>query len=225
MSTMFDTLKDLPLLKGLSNEQFYEFLEKTNLQFINYADGDTVIRSGENCEHIKFVISGELRSIRAICGGEVVITHSLPPGSVISPEYLFGIDTRFPFDAYAVGKVSMLQFRKDQYMKLLQSNDIFLMNFSNYLSLHAQRPIISYSQFYGRSLADMLALWISFYTKSGSRNISVRCSTETLGELSGISDIASELETLSKKGLILTDDNVINILSRDEMIEFAQQSR
>ena len=53
MATMYETIMNLPLLKGVSKELVSSFLEKTHVQFVNFNDGEKLIEEGETCSYIK----------------------------------------------------------------------------------------------------------------------------------------------------------------------------
>lgn len=224
MTTMYETIMDLPLLKGISAEQVSAFLEKTHVQFLNYKKGDRILRRGDLCSHIKFVISGEVRLSHSNLAGNMIVSETMESGSVIQPEYLFGMKNEYSADATALGQVAIMQFSKEQYFRLLQTDMIYMLNLLNYLSLHSQRPVEAVEIISDGSLEDQLALWVMTMTEASSRQIEVKCTRENLRRITNLSDrvIDLSLKELKNRGLIAYSRQKITILSRASIIEAAR---
>ena len=60
METMFDTLLQLPLFQGLCHEDFTSILDKVKLHFIKHKAGETIIKSGNPCTQLCFLLKGEI---------------------------------------------------------------------------------------------------------------------------------------------------------------------
>ena len=104
MSTMYEMIMDLPLFKGVGKDQVSLFLEKTNVGFSNYNDGDTVIALGEEATMVKFVISGSVKIIHSLASCPIMIEEYCDPGRVLGADRLFGMTTGYPFWVKAVGQ-------------------------------------------------------------------------------------------------------------------------
>ena len=66
------------------------------------------------------------------------ISHELRAPEVIAPDYLFGLDTSYPFTLRAIENCGILQLSKNDYVEMLQSDKVFLYNILNYLSRNSQ---------------------------------------------------------------------------------------
>ncbi len=80
--------------------------------FLKYPDGEKIVTSGEECNHLKFLISGEIRSELITQNEKMRITELIQAPNVIAPDHLFGRDTYFPANLYAVGTVGIMQIEK-----------------------------------------------------------------------------------------------------------------
>lgn len=220
MASMYETIMNFPLFKGVSAQQVSDFLEKTNVQFINFKDGDTIIEENEECSHVKFIVVGNARTFMQNYNKTLTISELRVAGTVFSPEYLYGMETRYPYKAIAVGPVSIMQFRKDEYMSLLQRNKIYLINYLNYLSLHSQRPIQSLRLINNGEFKEILAQWLIAMTTNESINIRIMGNLETISKATNIelSKLNEELERLRQKDILDYDENLIRIHSRRDLI-------
>ena len=221
MATMYETIMNLPLLKGVSKELVSSFLEKTHVQFVNYNDGEKLIEKGETCSYIKYIISGRVKVTNRNYSGTLAIEEIRTAGAVLAPEHLFGMETKYPFDAVAEGNVSVMQFSKEQYMNLLQTDTIYMLNYLNYLSYHSQRPIIAIKLLSDGSFESQLALWVMSMTDSDSAEIRIICDMENLLKMTHFSpyEMESALQRIKSDGLIDYDENKIIIKSRSRLID------
>ena len=56
MSSMFEILMNLPLFRGVSHEKLAQVVGEAKFHFLKYPAGEPVVREGESCTHIAFVI-------------------------------------------------------------------------------------------------------------------------------------------------------------------------
>lgn len=219
---MYETIMALPLFKGVSKDLVSIFLEKTHVEFVNYTAGEDIIVKGESCDIVRFVITGSVKVRVTNHIGNLSITEHCHTGTVLAPEYLFGLDVTYPYDVKAIGDVSIMQFSKEQYINLLQSNTIYMLNYLNYLSYHSQRPIHAIKLLGDGSFQSQLALWIMTFTASGSTNIEVQCDWEDLLKMTRHTEeeMIAAIRILSANNLISMSENSISIRSRRDLIDY-----
>lgn len=225
MHTMYERLMTLPIFKGVGPEQLSLFLEKTHLDFDNYEAGGVIADYGEECEGLKCVLSGRIRVVHNLSGGRAKLIAEYGPGKVLGLERLYGMDTRFGHVVRALTECGTMSFSKQQYMSLVQNNNICLINFLNYLSLRAQRVEHSVEKLYANTLIGRMATILSLLTSRDSSRIIIK-------NIYDMSDFKTEdellvyrrdLETLSEKNLIsIKDNNTVEVLSRSALIDFAE---
>lgn len=139
MPSMYDTILELPLFKGIGEEQLSLMLEKTPMEFLKFEDGDVISKENDKVDSIDFILSGRVRQSYQLDNFPITIDEILIKGSLIGALHLFGMVTHNPSSAIALGKVSVMRMGKTQYMNLLQSHKIYILNFVNYLSAGAQK--------------------------------------------------------------------------------------
>lgn len=216
MATMYEMIMDLPLFKGVSKNQVSSFLEKTNVGFCNYQSGDVVIGVGDEVAMVKFVISGSVRIIHKLESLPIVIEETCDVGTVLGAERLFGISTGYAYEVVASGKLSIMQFSKEQYLNLLHSDRIYMLNFFNYLSLRAQRPVDALSQYSRGDLRSRISVLISVMTHHHSRDITLTMNDETLAKFgdTGVEAVMEWKDAAKRMELIRCKGDKIKIVSR-----------
>ena len=216
MATMYEIIMDLPLFKGVSKNQVSAFLEKTNVGFCNYQAGEVIIGEGEEVEMVKFLIVGAVRIIHKLESLPITIEETCDPGIVLGADRLFGISTGYACEVRSVGKTSIMQFSKEQYMNLLQTDRIYMLNFFNYLSLRGQRPENALSHYAAGDLRSRLSVMISILTHSSARDIALNVTDETLAKFGGmtIEEVIEWKDVAKRMELVSCKTNLIRILSR-----------
>ncbi len=223
MDSMYSTIMDLPLFKGISQNHVSAFLEKTHVSFVNFAKGEKLHESSQLCRSIRFVISGSVRVVHTHVSEICTISEVLSPGSVIGVDRLFGMNTQYCSNAEALTSVSVMEFSKDQYLRLLASDDIYLINVLNFLSRRAQISKDFLMLLYSGSLLGNLAFWISTLTDINSHSIEIQATIQALSTLTNISQtsVRSQLADLRESGLAGYSPGRIKINSRLDLINAA----
>lgn len=213
-------LMDLPLFKGVSKDQISMFLEKTNIDFRNYEPEETVISEGEEVAMVKFIISGFVRIVHRLESQSITIEETCGVGTVFGADRLYGISTDYPYEAKSIGRTSIMQFSKDQYVNLLISDRIYMLNFFNFLSLRAQRPVAMLNDYGGGDLRSRLSLLILAMTQPASYDIVIKSSVATLAKFGAMTEaeVAAWLEKAVKAGLIECGKGKVRILSRHRFL-------
>ena len=223
MASMYGTIMDLPPFKGISEDQVSAFLEKTNIEFQNLQKGETLYLEGEPCTDIKYLISGTIGRTHRLVSPRCTIKEILPAGTVFGAERLFGLNTCYADKAVAATPSSIMKFSKEQYLRLLASDEIYLMNVLNFLSLRAQRSIDSLNNIYSSSLLGHIGYWIATMTDRCSTGIEIQCNIKDLVEITGIriTDLKGQIRDLKRDGILSYTAGLFKINSRSEILEAA----
>lgn len=220
MDSMYEILMALPLFHGVSYSKISEVVGQTKFHFLKYLDGEKIVDAGEECTHIKFIISGAARISIDNSDRRFKVSQTLSAPDVIAPDYLFGRDTRYPCTAVAIESTGILQISKADYVKILNSDPIFLFNFLNFLSMNAQKSVGGVLALTTGSLEERIAFWIVALTQRGGTDIVLSCRQRDLYTLFGVqrTSFISTLEGMKERGLIDYDQNEIRITDRAQML-------
>lgn len=139
MATMYETILELPLFKGIGEEQLSLLLEKTPLEFLKFEEGEFVHGANQKVDALDFILSGKVRLSYTLKHYPISVEEICGKGHLLGAVNLFGMQTRYPSSALTLGKVSVMRVEKSQYMNILTSDRIFILNFVNYLSAAAQK--------------------------------------------------------------------------------------
>lgn len=222
MATMYETIMNLPLFKGLSHEQVSAFLEKTHITFSKYSDNEKIVSAEDRADVVRCVISGKIRVAHRI-GKEntLKITELQHNNNVLGADRLFGMDTTCGFEAYAVGNVSTMEFSKEQYMGLLSSGSIYLLNYLNFLSYRAQIRYSIFETYPEGRLKAICSRLIKAYCSKNSQEISLSFDMNSFAKFCNM-----DTETLYREMICLENTGIIRrtpvgfiVISLSEIID------
>lgn len=221
MDRMYEILMSLPLFNGVSRERLIEIVGSTKFHFLKFLEGETIVNEGEQCTHIKFIISGSARVSITNVTQRFTVSQTLEAPDVISPEFLFGMSNTYPCTVTAIKSVGILQIDKSDYLKILNSDRVFLYNFLNTLSMKAQKGIEGILALTTGALDQRLAYWIIALTQRSGKDITMTCKTRDLYSLFGVqrSSFMATLDEMKAKGYLDYEPGIIHIKSRQGLLD------
>ncbi|MEG1616270.1 MAG: Crp/Fnr family transcriptional regulator [Bacteroidales bacterium] len=216
MSDMYDLLLQLPLFQGINRARLGELIEKTKFHFLKYPAGSQIVTAGEQCTHLKFLISGRIRTEMTNLNGKMKISEEFEAPNVIAPNFLFGASTSYPFNIIALEDVGIMQIDKRTFITLMQSEEIFLLNMLNITSNRSQKCFDSFSFFTSGDMKEKLACWMLNYTNRKASNIRITCKQKDLYTFFGVqrSVFLFALNELKDMQIIDFNSKEIEILDR-----------
>ena len=164
MENIFDKLLHLPLFQGVSQERLQDTVEKVPFHFLKFRKGEKILSCGDECSHVRFVVSGRVRLEFESKVLKFKISHELEAPEVIAPDYLFGLDTSYPFSVTATESCGILQLAKQDYVAMLRTDDVFLFNILNYLSRNSQTRKSQLLNLGNASVQERLVMLVSAFT-------------------------------------------------------------
>lgn len=226
MASMFELLMELPLFKGVSHSRLAQVVGEAKFHFLKYPAGETIVRAREACTHLAFVISGKVESTIVNANGRFSVRQTLTAPAVISPDFLFGRVTEYPCTVTALESTSILKISKADYIKILYSDEVFLFNYMNTLSMNAQKALEGILSLTTGEIDERIAFWIIALTQPGSTDIRLSCRKRDLCSLFGVQRAAFELglASMHERGLIDYSNTELQVHSRQEMLKLLLQN-
>lgn len=220
MPSMFEQLMNLPLFRGVSLEKMSQVVGTAKLHFLKYPAGETLVRAGESCTHLTFVLSGSVRCSTVNASGRFAVGQTLTAPAVISPDFLFGRYTSYPSTVTAIDDVSILKISKNDYTKILSSDPVFMFNFLNILSANAQKAQHGILSLTTGEIDERIAFWISALTQQGSTDIVLSCRKRDLCSLFGTQRATFEtgLQSMKERGIIDFTSNELRVIDREKLL-------
>lgn len=218
---MFDTLLDLPLFRGVSRERITETIEKSKFHFLKYHFGEKVINTVDECASVCFVLSGEVKTTLEETESGIKIIQTFKGPEVLFPEFLFGPTTYYPLQATALSNTSILKVGKSDFLSILASDSIYLLNYLNYLSGKAQNYLLDELNSTNGSEMKRIAARILGLTSANALRIRIEATDVPLYEAFGEKreNFYAVLAQMKDKGIIDYNAKVILVKNRKELAE------
>lgn len=176
--TMYDVLMQLPVFQGISSDQLTDILEKIPFDFRHFEMGQTILKEGDVCDCATFILSGKVRMFTKTFGGRVNIEQEFEAPYTLPFYNLFGAETHLHDTVMAASSAGIMQLDKLNFLRVLQQNQILLINVLNMLSTHAQKQNKA-MDFSGEPDPVLrLASWMLALTERSASDITLYASTE-----------------------------------------------
>lgn len=220
MASKYEMIMDLPLFKGVGKEQVSVFLAKTHLYFENYEPGEIIVSKGEEVTMLRFVIAGEAVISHNLCEGKITLDEICNSGIVLGADRLYGMSLGYAADVRAYTKCSVMSFSKEQYLRLLHTDSIYLINFFNFLSRRSQRPVEAISHCSSCCIRSRISLLLKILTDPTSEKFIIYSNvTDLAGYLCcRPEELRKWVKTSEGEGLLEYSRGEIIILSRADFI-------
>ena len=219
---MYQQLMQLPLFQGVSSDRITALVEKLPFHFLKFRNGEQIFAAGDQCTHVRFIVSGQVRLETQFDNLRVSLLQTLTTPHVLAAEYLFGRETSYPYTAVADGPCGILQLRKSDYVTMLGSDKVFLFNILNYLSSGSQRNSSSLVAIKENSVMDRLAMLMDTLVITGATDVVLRFKQKDLCYLLGTqrTTLISSLDKLVDEEVIDYDSNELRILDHLKLAEY-----
>lgn len=222
MNSMYQQLMQLPLFQGVSTDVITALVEKLPFHFLKFRNGEQIFAAGDQCSHIRFIVSGRVRLETPCDHLRVSLLQTLETPHVLAAEYLFGRETTYPYSAFADGPCGILQLRKSDYIKMLAFDKVFLFNILNYLSSGSQRNTASILAIKDGSVVERLAMIVDALTVTGATDVAVRFKQKDLCVLLGTqrTTLIASLDKLADEDIVDYTSNELRVLDLSRLADF-----
>lgn len=226
MDSIFETLRSLPLLNGVSPERLQSIVSSTPLHFLKYLDGQVITRPGDPMTHLIFVISGAVRVTISNSTGRFRVSQTLAAPDVVAPEFMFGRTTLCPSLVEALGDVGVVKISKADFISMMRTDEVILFNYLNYLAACSQLRVEGILSLTAGTLEERIAFWIIALTQRTGRDIVLSCSHRDLSSFFGAprSMFIATLNDMARRGIISFTPKEVRPVSREALVKLLLNS-
>lgn len=218
---MYDTLLDLPLFRGASRDRITDTVGKAKFHFLKFEPGDKIVGAGQPCSHLMFILAGQVEASMEMGNGKYTCKQYFRNPDVLYPDFLFGRDIHFPASVTAISTTNILQIEKADYLHILKSDSVFLLNFLNFLSINSQKALSELAQSSDANPDKRIAFRILGLTRLSANRIVISTSDGSLSQLFGVTidQLQSFLSRMKEKRILDFESGQIEIWDRKALID------
>lgn len=216
----YSVLERSTLFKGVSAIELREVLERTPHHIQCYDIEETIFHMMEDAARIGIVLEGRAQAQKAFPNGSQVNVSVRGAGELIGPAAVFSNSRRYPCDVVALEPVTVMMFRREDLLSLLQKNALILENLMTEIAsatymLQQRLELMSYN-----GIAQKAAFWLLMQARqSGKDTVKIPDSVSKWAMLMNVSrpSLHRELKKLEDEGIISYSHPKIQILDRDAL--------
>lgn len=224
--SIYDSLLEIPLFKGLNVDSFNKIIEKYKLEFLSFNQGDIIFKAGEECNCFRFVISGSVRSELVNEKIKIKLYETISAPNDIISNYTLGNNTS-PISVSALSdNTGILIIDKQDFLSIMQEHRVVLLNYLILLSRKGQIPVEAYNSIASDNIRAKFAFWILYFTNYNSTDIVIKAKFRDLYLFFGVQRGAfnSVLEELKELSIIDFSTKEIQVLDRKELTKYYREA-
>lgn len=192
-------------------------LEETPHHIQCYDKGEIIFHLMEPATRIGIIMEGRVEAQKSFPNGSQVNVSIRVPGDMIGPAAVFSKCQRYPCDIVSLEPVTVMMFRKDDLLRLMQKNTCILENFTTEIAsatymLQQRIELYSYN-----GIAQKAAFWLLTQARqTGKSKIHIPGSVSKWAMLMNVSrpSLHRELKRMEDTDIISYAPPVIDILDR-----------
>ena len=138
---LLDKLLQFPLFLGMSRDDLEIIAGHTRFGFLKLEAGKTVVKSGDNCNQLHFLINGNLRVRTYSDDYGYSVEEQMQAPNILQLESVFGYYQRYTHDFIAQTDVNFITIDKEEVMRLTEDFLVFRLNIMNHFATLAQKKM------------------------------------------------------------------------------------
>lgn len=201
---LYDHLLVFSLFQGLSRTELLQLAGNTKFGFLKLPAGKMMIREGDTCQQLSFLISGQLAVSSYSDDHSYWVDENLSAPWLIQPERLFGAFTRFTFNVKTITECHFITLSKDEVMRLLDDFLIVRLNLLNLLATQGQRQSRRVWRRCPQSLGDRIVRFLLDHSVYPAGPKTVHILMERLAQELNDSrlNVSRELNDMQSRGML-----------------------
>lgn len=211
----YSVLEKSSLFAHMTAAELRKILEETPHHIQCYDKGETILHLMEPAEKIGIILEGRVEAQKSFPNGSQVNVSVRVPGDMIGPAAVFSRNQKYPCDIVSLEPVTVMMFRRDDLLGLLQKDVKILENFTRELASAAYMLQQRLELFSYNGIAQKAAFWLLTRARqTGKDQVPVPGSVSKWALLLNVSrpSLHRELKRLEEEGMISYSPPVIKIL-------------
>lgn len=219
-------LEKSSLFSGVPAAELREDLEGTPHHIQCYDKGETIFHLMEPATRIGIILEGRVEAQKSFPNGSQVNVSVRLAGELIGPAAVFSKSGRYPCDIVALEPATIIMFRRDELLRLMQKDLRILENLTTEIAsatymLQQRLELLSYN-----GIAQKAAFWLLMQARqSGKDAVKIPDSVSKWAMLMNVSrpSLHRELKRLESENIVAYSPPIIRILNQDALQDVLSQ--
>lgn len=213
-------LENSTLFRGVPAKDLRAYLEETPHHIQCYDKEETIFHLMDPASRIGIILEGRVEVQKSFPNGSQVNVSVRIPGELIGPAAVFSKTQRYPCDIVALEPTTLMMFRKEDLLSLMQKEIRILQNFTTEVAsatymLQQRLELLSYS-----GIAQKAAFWLLMQIRqTGKTTVNIPDSISKWAMMMNVSrpSLYREIKKLEEEGIIRYTGKTIEVLNPDEL--------
>ena len=216
----YSVLEKSTLFFGTPAAELRAALKETPHHIQCYDKGEIIFRLMEPATRIGIILEGRIEVQKTFPNGSQVNVSVRIPGEMVGAAAVFSKNHQYPCDIVSLEPVTVMMFRKEDLLNLMQKNVRVLENFTTEIASAAymlQKRIELYSY---NGIAQKAAFWLLTQARQiGKNTVPVPESISKWAMMMNVSrpSLHRELKRLENSKIISYDSSMITIMNADAL--------
>ena len=210
----YSVLEKSTLFSGVPAKELRDDLEAVPHHIQCYDKGEIVFHLMEDANRIGVVLEGRVQAQKPFPNGSQINVSIRNPGELIGPAAVFSRSQKYPCDVVSLEPVTIMMFRREDILLLLQKDLRIMKNFMAELAtatymLQQRLELLSYS-----GIAQKAAFYLLINTRQSGKNvIRIPDSVSNWAMIMNVSrsSLHREQKKLEAEGIISYDPPTVKI--------------
>ena len=210
----YSVLEKSTLFSGVPAKELRDDLEAVPHHIQCYDKGEIVFHLKEDANRIGVVLEGRVQAQKPFPNGSQINVSIRNPGELIGPAAVFSRSQKYPCDVVSLEPVTIMMFRREDILLLLQKDLRIMKNFMSELAtatfmLQQRLELLSYS-----GIAQKAAFYLLINTRQAGKNvIRIPDSVSNWAMIMNVSrsSLHRELKKLEEEGIVSYDPPTVKI--------------
>lgn len=138
---IYDKLLQFPLFQGMSRDDLEIIAGHTRFGFMKIASGRPIVKVGEACSQLYFLIKGSVRVKTYSDDYGYSVEEQISAPYILQVEAIFGYHQRYTHDFFASSDVNFITLDKEELVRLSEDFLVFRLNLLNNFATQTQKQL------------------------------------------------------------------------------------
>lgn len=178
-TSMFERMQSLPLLQGLTMQDFSNLIMNMKLDFQQWEEGDIIVNQGDHCNNLIYIIDGEFEAELHDETTALILSETCTATPhLIEPYNLFGVKRSYERSYVFKTNGSTFSISREFFMQRMLHNNIVRSNYINYLCNNLRKAHIQHKAVPTDNIESKIKAVIASFCllPNGEKNVRVKMS-------------------------------------------------
>ncbi len=202
-------LQDFKLFNKVDSKQYLKYFK-----IIDYKKEDIIFNEGDVCNHLTFVLDGEISVRTYSLNGKEEILNIIYPGGIFGDIISYSNKTTYIGHIISNRNSVVAHIKKNDWIALIQKDETLLINFLNHLTNKTFKTKMDNKLLLHKNIEDRIYFYLNTQIdKKKTRKIYITSVTNLANELNlPRPSVSRSLSNMETKGLIKRNKKEIEVL-------------